>query len=388
MAIVLERPKVDADPSARVASGERAPSARLLAVAAMASLAAGAIHAAAIAAYSTERQAVWAFLGLAVVQLAWGGVALTRPVRWTAAVGAGIGAAALGGWVLAKTQGISFIEGLEAQQSAQRGDVLAAALATVTLVSALLALALASRRLVMPRLLAGFAGASILVVAISGVTGAIDHTGQHNAPDGTPIVVAAIPPRPFDPKLPIDLGGVDGVSAQQQARAENLLAATLLQLPRWTDPAYTETKGFRSIGDGGTGEEHYVNPTFMEDDTILNPDQPESLVYDTTVTPKKLVAAMFMLTPGSDLDDAPDIGGALTQWHIHNNLCFNTEGRVAGLTDGEGGCPAPLVKGPETPMIHVWIVPHPCGPFSALEGIGGGQIEAGETVACNKLHGS
>ncbi len=29
-------------------------------------------------------------------------------------------------------------------------------------------------------------------------------------------------------------------------------------------------------------------------------------------------------------------------------------------------------------MIHVWITPHPCGPFAALEGVGAGQIAAGE----------
>jgi hypothetical protein len=126
----------------------------------------------------------------------------------------------------------------------------------------------------------------------------------------------------------------------------------------------------------------------MADDTILDPDKPESLVFDTTVTPKKLVAVMFMLKPGSTLTQAPDIGGPLTQFHIHNNLCFNAEGHVAGLTQGNGTCGAPLIKGPETPMIHVWITPHPCGPFAALEGIGAGQIKQGDAVACDHVHGT
>jgi hypothetical protein len=39
-------------------------------------------------------------------------------------------------------------------------------------------------------------------------------------------------------------------------------------------------------------------------------------------------------------------------------------------------------------MVHVWITPHPCGPFAALEGIGGGQIKAGETRLCDTAHGS
>jgi hypothetical protein len=61
---------------------------------------------------------------------------------------------------------------------------------------------------------------------------------------------------------------------------------------------------------------------------------------------------------------------------------------VAGLTNADGGCNAPLVKGPETPMIHVWIRKHPCGPFAALEGVGAGQVKAGETTLCDHVHGS
>jgi len=39
-------------------------------------------------------------------------------------------------------------------------------------------------------------------------------------------------------------------------------------------------------------------------------------------------------------------------------------------------------------MIHVWIRKHPCGPFAALEGIGGGTIAEGETKLCDTAHGS
>jgi hypothetical protein len=226
---------------------------------------------------------------------------------------------------------------------------------------------------------------ALLVAAAPATVGALDHEHAHAATVEAAPVVA---PHPFDPNLPIDLSGVPGVTPQEQARAQNLLAATVLLLPQWADPAYDEAHGFFSIGDGRTGTEHYVNPTFMTDDVMLDPDKPESLVFDTTVSPKRLVAAMYMGTPGMTLAQVPDIGGPLTQWHIHNNLCFNGQGRVAGLVQADGSCPGSLVKGPETPMIHVWIVPHRCGPFAALEGIGGGQIGPGETVACDHVHGS
>ena len=60
----------------------------------------------------------------------------------------------------------------------------------------------------------------------------------------------------------------------------------------------------------------------------------------------------------------------------------------AKLTDANGDCPAGLTKPVPTPMIHVWIEPHRCGPFAALEGIGGGTIAEGETVLCDHVHGS
>jgi len=87
----------------------------------------------------------------------------------------------------------------------------------------------------------------------------------------------------------------------------------------------------------------------------------------------------------------PDVGGALTQWHIHNNLCFTDDPvspHVAGLTDSAGNCHAPQVKLEPVPMIHVWITPNPCGPFAALTGVGAGQVKAGEVRLCDSAHGT
>jgi hypothetical protein len=197
-----------------------------------------------------------------------------------------------------------------------------------------------------------------------------------------------IAPVKYDPTKPIDLGGVPGVSPEQQARAENLIAITLLRLPQWADYRHAEANGFSSIGDGVTGHEHFINTAFFDDGRILDPDHPESLVYEPQPDgTKKLVSAMYMLAPDQTLDDVPDVGGKLTQWHIHNNLCFTTTGRVAGLTNAEGACNPPLVEGSRAPMIHVWIEPHPCGPFASLEGVGAGQIKDGETRLCDTAHG-
>ena len=216
----------------------------------------------------------------------------------------------------------------------------------------------------------------------------VDESQPHDHPTES----ATVAPVPYDPNLPIDLGGVEGVTPEQQARAENLVAITLIRLPQWADPATAEAAGFHSIGDGLTGFEHYIQWDWINDDDVLNPDRPESLVYapqpDGT---KKLVSAMYMLQDTVPLTAVPDIGGSLTQWHIHDNLCFTKDPvapRVAGLTDGQGGCPESLQKFRPAPMIHVWITPNKCGPFSALEGVGAGQVAEGETKNCDHAHGS
>ena len=197
---------------------------------------------------------------------------------------------------------------------------------------------------------------------------------------------------PYDPELPIDLSGVPGVTAQQRADAEHLVEATLRDLPQWADLDVVETAGFTSIGDSATGHEHYIQWDWIDDDTILDPDHPESLVFEPQADgSKRLVAAMYMLPSGTRLDDVPDLGGALMQWHVHGDLCFTADReapQVAGVKPVGTSCPAPLVDGTAAPMIHVWITPHECGPFAALDGIAGGQVADGETVRCDRAHGS
>jgi hypothetical protein len=385
---------------------------RPLAIAAAASLSAGAIHAAAIGAHAEHPQAARVFTGVAAFQLGWGALALAKPGKRVAYIGAVGNIALFSGWVLAKTKGLNFISGLEDAEPVQFADGLCAALALLSALAAAYAYIGAARRAragASGRVHRGHpivAGAAVSLLAFSAVPGMVQagrhaHAGQAHdesivvTADGDATVVqnatAVVPPKPYDPNKPIDLGGVEGVTPEQQARAENLIAITLIRLPKWSDPATASAAGFYSIGDGITGYEHYVNWTYINDDKTLDPDHPESLVYRVSGGTKTLEAAMYMLPTGSTLETVPDVGGPLTQWHIHNNLCF-TDGppapRVAGLTDAQGNCPAPLVKLDPVPMIHVWIVPQACGPFAALEGVGGGQILPGEERLCDHVHGS
>jgi hypothetical protein len=175
-----------------------------------------------------------------------------------------------------------------------------------------------------------------------------------------------------------------GVSPAQLRRAEALLAATIETLPRWRSPERAHADGYRSIGDTESVVEHYVNWSYVADDRILDPDHPESIVYQERAGKQVAVAAMYSLPIGSTFADVPDVGGALTQWHVHNNLCLTddpVEKIIFRYTASDGSCPAGTSKASDTPMLHVWTVPNPCGPFASLEF--GGQFPEGETRSCD-----
>ena len=356
------------------------------------------------------------FLTVAWLQLAWAFAVARKPSTLIYRLGIVLNGAIIGVWIVSRTLGIS-----GEVEPFGFPDRLASALEVFLIVGSVGLLARhLPRTPLRERTLGAVLGASALAVTalvsasmVPSVSGhemeaahpqmssgqsasAAEATTIHNHGDPQPATkgtgrtktdhTAAVAV-PYDPELPIDLGGMKGVSARQQAEAENIVADTLLGLPQWADTAVAEAAGFRSIGDGFTGTEHFVNQANMDDDIILDPNRPESLVYDVKDGKQTLAAAMYMVKRGTPLADVPKLGGALMQWHTHQNLCFNDQGKVSGITNAQGDCPQGLVKPEETPMIHVWIRSHPCGPFAALEGIGGGAIAEGETRLCDSAHG-
>ena len=210
-------------------------------------------------------------------------------------------------------------------------------------------------------------------------------------PVTTPTTTRTAETKPPTLTSAIDLSGTPGVTPAEQKRAEDLIKATIVDIKRFETPAEAFAAGYRSIGDAATGDEHYVNWSYSNDGHILDPMRPESVVYEYRNGVQQAVAAMYALPFGSRFTDAPDVGGALTQWHVHANLCLTDNGLqrvVAGLTSIGGTCPAGTAKLGNTPMLHVWVVPNPCGPFAALEGIGAGQVPAGQTRQCSTKYAS
>ena len=151
----------------------------------------------------------------------------------------------------------------------------------------------------------------------------------------------------------------------------DLINATTAGISPLMTVAAVQAAGYVSIGDGGAdGYEHFVKFAYLADGRELDPSRIESIVVkkngDGT---KTVVSAMYILELGKTLADVPDIAGELTTWHDHQNLCW-VGTQVVGLAQN-GVCPPPSVLVPTPPMLHVWLVPHPCGPFAGIETHGG-----------------
>ena len=399
------------DDGARIGDRNRWIDAR--AIAGLASIGAGAIHAAAAGAHAEHTSLSRLFVATAVAQLVVGMVLLVRGGRIAAVAAIVVNGGAVGAWLLTRSYGVSWIDGLERAESPAFADTVCAVLGAVAVAGAIAVITRASN-------VTSRAGLGLPAVAIGAVTvvammagatqvhshddttgataaagaGAADHAHPGDADPATEdghatedhatedhaATDAAAWPRPWDPAAPIDFSGVQGVTAEQQTRAESLAASTIAELPQFADVSTLAAAGFLSIGDAGTGFEHFINPRFIVDDHFLDPTRPESLVYAVNGEERTLVSAMFMAKDlAIDDPELVDWGGPLMQWHVHENLCFGLgedgQPKVVGLTDDAGECPpGSFNAGGEIPMVHVWITPHECGPFAALEGHGAGQV--------------
>ena len=409
-----------------------------LAIPAIASAGAAILHAAATGIHTEHVDLTRIFIALAVAQAGVAIIGFTRDGRLPVGALVVVNGFAAIGWLITRLMGISWIGGLEIAERPQIADTAAAVLALIAVAAALASLS--SRAFSIPSRAISTAAILTGVLVIPGLVDATDHHhvghddtaagslataddagdeahdhaettatepsassssdvnethdhGSTSTDDATTTVhdhavstaVGATWPRPWDPTGPIDFSGVAGVTPEQQSRAEQLVADTLRDLPAFADVNSVGTLGYSSIGDSATGFEHYVNYGMLGDDKLLDPTAPESLVYAVDGDARTLVSAMFIAT-GTPIDDPKlvDFGGPLMQWHVHQNLCWGRDEnglpRVMGVLVNPGDvCPANTVNaGGDNPMVHVWIAPHECGPFAALEGHGAGQTDTAD----------
>jgi hypothetical protein len=230
---------------------------------------------------------------------------------------------------------------------------------------------------------------------------AAPHTHSHD--DGghehTEVATAAAPAHPdththseahahdgavaVDDAAPIFSLGDARLTEAQRGRAISLLVATRAALlAHFPDRPSVDAAGYTWIGDGrrAGGYEHFVKQEYLTDGRELDPDHIESIVLQRQADgSERVVTAMYILERGKTMADAPDLAGSLTPWHDHQNLCWDGNGRLAGLYVN-GQCRPGGTFRATPPMMHVWLDDPPCGPFSGVEGHG--------AASCAHSHGA
>ena len=142
-------------------------------------------------------------------------------------------------------------------------------------------------------------------------------------------------------------------TAAQQAAANLLVAQTEAALTKYTSLSAATASGYAPATNPNRFMVHYANWRIARTDGF-DPSNPAFLMYANTVNGPKLLGAMY-LGPAPCMP-GPDIGGSLTQWHAHDDLCLSG-GQVVGRTNSSGMCATGVHHTNIYFMLHVWTDP-------------------------------
>ena len=164
----------------------------------------------------------------------------------------------------------------------------------------------------------------------------------------------------------LHVGIAHDASAGETRAAAELHDATVGGIARYADPAIAADDGYDVVGITGL-DFHATNPAYEDDGRILDPQRPETLVYAQGAGGPVLLGAMFQM-PAFD-EPGPTVGGPLTVWHGHEQVCISLlPPGLTGIVSPLGGCPVGSVAIPRTvEMMHVWTAPGAPQPFGDLD---------------------
>ena len=167
-------------------------------------------------------------------------------------------------------------------------------------------------------------------------------------------------------------GPATGVTGAQLAAAVKLIEETRAAVSKYRDLRVAVKAGYKPMEPPNFEIVHYVNSSYMNEADVLKPAHVQSLIYYNGPHGTTLIGAMYIMPRIGD--PGPEIGGTLTQWHHHDNLCFDrTTGMVVAFAHDpffdnggmSGGCPAGSSNRSTPEMLHVWIIDTPDGPFAS-----------------------
>jgi hypothetical protein len=321
------------------------------------------------------------------VQLGWGVLVLMRPSRPLLALGAMVQLDVIALWAVTRTVGLPFGPDKGQPEAVAFVDVFCSVLELITVLAAVVVLApkLANATWRRPFHIGTTAAAVALVVVgttaalTPGLEGAHAHGGSATHTDVlghthvTPTASGDIPKGWVAGCLHHhDVGHASGactndtVQPWQRQAAEQLVSQTTSRIKRkYPTLQAAEKAGYVPLNITGDVV-HVGNPTFQTDGRILDPDRVESLVYLTLPNNRSLLmGAMYIVDP--PMVDGPLIGGALTSWHVHTNLCVSADGLTAFNPGPNNTCQPGASIRPTAQMLHVWAVNYPGGPFADLD---------------------
>ena len=148
-----------------------------LTVAAMTSIGAGVIHAAAAGVHAEHPQLARLFILCSIAQVGVGLVAMSRTTRLAAFFVVAVNAVAVGGWLATRLTGISWIVGLEVREAPQFADTACALLGAAAVGCALGAWMLGKREGPAPRLL--FPAIAVAALTVPAMLSAGTHVHSH-----------------------------------------------------------------------------------------------------------------------------------------------------------------------------------------------------------------
>jgi uncharacterized membrane protein len=163
----------------------------------------------------------------------------------------------------------------------------------------------------------------------------------------------------------MDMSQMEPPTVEERRWADEFLARSWESARRngWFSLDAAKAQGFElQWGD----REHYVKREFIFDDTILDPDRPEFLMYRQTPRGNLLVGFMFFTRTLEERGPRP--GGSLAAWHYHpwgrRGYCAEKGVLPLSRPDAQGQCTQGEYVTRSAEMLHVWFVDHPLGPFA------------------------
>lgn len=113
---------------------------------------------------------------------------------------------------------------------------------------------------------------------------------------------------------------------------------------------------------------HANNQAYEHDGRVLDPERPETLVYAVAPDGRTVLLGALFAMPSAG-EPGPTVGGPLTVWHAHEDICFSLVPlSLTGVLSPLGTCPVGSFTMPVTAeMMHVWTVPGAPETFGDLD---------------------